>query len=199
MTRMALFLILLCSCTPLPTTADAGQNGRSDARALDAALADAATADATQLDAAFECIQEHRFSLGGQIDPPGAVAGPSGRVVHNQYGGVGIDDGFVDTGETFTVTWAEPTFLVSYGVSWMEDGPDPDNIWGEHRWEVTAADGTIVTGQGEIYETGQTALVPTARELRVIPVDGDRMAIARIRWCVPVPECRCEDIAPVAP
>ncbi len=162
------------------------------------AIPDAApTLDATP--PPIECILEHRFSLDGPIDPPGAVAGPIGRVVHNQYGGVGVDDGFVDTGEVFTVTWAEPTFLVSYSVNWMEDGPDPDQVWGEHAYEVETADGLVVTRTAHPYESSHGVLVPNTHELRLIPVQGDRMAVARIRWCVPIPECRCDQIAPALP
>jgi hypothetical protein len=196
-----LIILLLSACPsaappfdamPTPDSAPVTADAAPDANAADAGPG---PADAGMM----PCIQEHRFSLGSPLDPPGAVAGPVGRVVYNQYGGVGVDDGFVDTGETFTVTWTAPTFLVGYGVTWMEDGPDPGDIPGEHTWEAATASGELIVGQGAFYETGNAALVPDTRELRLIPSDGDRMAVARVRWCNPIPECRCEDIAPIAP
>lgn len=187
-----LFISLSFACGSVSEPAPDGCP--QDARSQDAGMVaiDAEIPDATSPDAMLTaCIYEHRYFVGNTFDPPYAVAGPVGRLVYNEYGAIGVDDGFIDSGETITLTWDRSVVLLEYRVTWREDGPDADRFPGAHNYVVSDETGVIAEGRSGILDD-LTEIGRRAVSLSVSSVDGDRSAFQYVQYCVPSDRCECE-------
>jgi hypothetical protein len=136
-------------------------------------------------DAALEperCI-EHRFGADA-LNPPGAKLDAPGRIVPGPDGnGLGVDDGYIDTGESIRVVFDTPVFLLEYEVVRREDGPDVNALPGEHEYRVEVADGLQQRGWSGAYQDRNRLELRRVVTLEILPVDGDRLAFGMLVFC----------------
>lgn len=138
--------------------------------------------DASPPDATPPCLIEHRWAAVSDDDPPYASVSPAGRLTRNVFGGgLGIDDGYIDTGEVLRIDFAAPARVVEYRSAWAEDGPDDFAQPGEHDYVIETG-GEVLTRRSLGVDNLITVDAADVTAMEIRPVNGDRLALGYLQF-----------------
>ncbi len=134
--------------------------------------------DASPPDATPPCLIEHRWFAVSDDDPPYASVSPAGRLTRNAFGGgIGIDDGYIDTGEVLRIEFASPARVVEYRSAFAEDGPDDYAFPGEHDYVLETSEEAPITRRSFGLDNLIAVDVADVTSLEIRPINGDRLAL----------------------